>query len=117
MKRPLTIRQFISAHNLSIVALSSDYLSALKVREHDAKQGLRGAFAGVCKPRFSGKFNNKRRNRQPLNYYTQVRDVRHLNPSERFRLTMTHASESLDRAETFLTLDVPSIPSPTENQN
>lgn len=44
MKRANTIRQFISLHRISIVALSSDYLSALKVREHDAKQGLRGAF-------------------------------------------------------------------------
>lgn len=44
MKRANTIRQFISLQKLSIDALSLDYLSALKVREHDAKRGLEGAF-------------------------------------------------------------------------
>lgn len=83
MKRANTIRQFISLHRISIVALSSDYLSALKVREHDAKRGLEGAFAGACKPRLSGKFNNKRRNRQPSNYYGQPQfglEQKHLHP-------------------------------------
>lgn len=85
MKRANTIRQFISLRKLPIVALSLDYLSALKVREHDAKRGLEGAF---------GRF----RHRHPI--WPQPRSLQHLHPR--------HLRVSLD---------VPSIPSPTENQN
>lgn len=88
MKRANTIRQFISLRKLSIVALSSDYLSALKVREHDAKRGIEGAFAGACTPRYSGKFNNKRRNRQPEGYYTKERDFKFQGRYEKWRTSL-----------------------------